>query len=125
MIIVCQGSLNKILNKQINRKWAPGNKSGESETIIGNWMKERGNRKDIIISTKVGADMGDGKKGLKANYVKEAVEASLERLQTDYIDLYQSHHDNLETPVSETMSAFNELIKEGKVWYIGASNKSY
>ncbi|MEO8961729.1 MAG: aldo/keto reductase [Ginsengibacter sp.] len=105
-------------------RWIPGNHGGESETIIGNWMKKTGNRKDVIISTKVGADMGDGKKGLKANYIKEAVEASLTRLQTDYIDLYQSHHDDLGTPVSETMSALNKLIKEGKVCYIGASNLS-
>lgn len=105
-------------------RWVAGNHGGESETIIGNWIKKRGNRKDIIISTKVGADMGGGKKGLKANYIKTAAEASLERLQTDYIDLYQSHHDDLDTPVSETMTAFNELIKEGKVRYIGASNLS-
>ncbi|MEO9003903.1 MAG: aldo/keto reductase [Ginsengibacter sp.] len=105
-------------------KWVPGNKGGESETIIGKWMKKRGNRKDIIIATKVGADMGDGKKGLKSNYIKQAAAASLERLQTDYIDLYQSHHDDLETTVAETMSGLNELIKEGKVRYIGASNLS-
>lgn len=105
-------------------RWVAGNHGGESETIIGNWMKKRGNRKDIIIATKVGADMGNGKKGLKASYIKEAAEDSLKRLQTDYIDLYQSHHDDLDTPVSETMTAFNELIKEGKVRYIGASNLS-
>ncbi|MEO6843538.1 MAG: aldo/keto reductase, partial [Ginsengibacter sp.] len=105
-------------------RWVAGNHGGESETIIGNWMKKRGNRKDIIIATKVGADMGNSKKGLKANYIKAAAEASLERLQTDYIDLYQSHHDDLDTPVSETMTAFNELITEGKVRYIGASNLS-
>ncbi|HUZ59868.1 MAG TPA: aldo/keto reductase [Hanamia sp.] len=105
-------------------RWVPGNHGGESETIIGNWMKKRGNRKDMIIATKVGADMGNGKKGLKANYIKKAAEDSLKRLQTDYIDLYQSHHDDLDTPVSETMTAFNELIKEGKVRYIGGSNLS-
>ncbi|MEO9021598.1 MAG: aldo/keto reductase [Ginsengibacter sp.] len=105
-------------------RWVPGNHGGESETIIGNWMKKRGNRKKVVISTKVGADMGDDKKGLKANYIKTAVEDSLKRLQTDYIDLYQSHHDDMDTPVSETMTALNELIKEGKVRYIGASNLS-
>ena len=105
-------------------RWVAGNHGGESETIIGNWMKKRENRKDIVVATKVGADMGDGKKGLKAKYIKAAAEASLKRLQTDYIDLYQSHHDDLDTPVSETMTAFNELIKEGKVRYIGASNLS-
>jgi aryl-alcohol dehydrogenase-like predicted oxidoreductase len=105
-------------------RWVPGNHGGESETIIGNWLKKSGNRKDIIIATKLGSDMGDGKKGLSAKYIKQAVEASLKRLQTDYIDLYQSHYDDPETPVSETMTAFNELIKEGKVLYIGASNLS-
>lgn len=105
-------------------RWVPGNHGGESETIIGNWLKKSGNRKDTIIATKLGSDMGDGKKGLSAKYIKQAVEASLKRLQTDYIDLYQSHYDDPETPVSETMTAFNELIKEGKVRYIGASNLS-
>ena len=105
-------------------KFVPGNHGGESKTIIGKWLKKRGNRKDIIIATKLGSDMGDGKKGLSAKYMKEAVEASLKRLQTDYIDLYQSHHDDAGTSVEETMAAFNDLIKEGKVRYIGASNLS-
>ncbi len=102
--------------------WVPGNHGGESETIIGNWLKKNGKRQNVIIATKLGGDMGNGKKGLSAKYIKEEVEASLKRLQTDHIDLYQSHYDDPETPVSETMSAFNELIKEGKVRYIGASN---
>ncbi len=78
----------------------------------------------MIIATKVGSDMGNHKKGLSAKYIKEEVETSLKRLKTDYIDLYQSHYDDPGTPVSETMAAFNELIKEGKVRYIGASNLS-
>ena len=105
-------------------KWVPGNKGGESETIIGNWMKKNVKRKDVLIATKLGGDMGKGKKDLSAKYVKEASEASLKRLQTDHIDLYQTHYDDLQTPVEETMSALNELIKEGKVRYIGASNFS-
>ena len=105
-------------------RFAPGNKGGESETIIGNWLKKSGKRKDLIVATKLGSDMGDGKKGLSAKYMKQAVEASLRRLQTDYIDLYQSHFDDPETPVSETITAFNDLIKAGKVRYIGASNLS-
>ncbi len=117
-------SFNFIDTADVYSRWAAGNHGGESETIIGNWIKKRGNRKDIIIATKVGADMGNGKKGLKSNYIKTAVEDSLKRLQTDYIDLYQSHFDDLDTPVSETMTAFNELINEGKVRYIGASNLS-
>lgn len=104
--------------------WAPGNQGGESETIIGNWLKKSGKRKDVLIATKLGTDLGGGKKGLRANYMKQAVEASLKRLGTDYIDLYQSHIDDAETSVDETMIAFNQLITEGKVRYIGASNLS-
>lgn len=105
-------------------KWAPGNHGGESETIIAKWLRKSGKRKDVIIATKFGVDLGDGKKGLSAAYMKKAVEASLKRLGTDYIDLYQSHIDDPETPVEETMSSFDELIKEGKIRYIGASNFS-
>jgi len=102
--------------------WVPGNVGGESETIIGNWMKSRGNRGQIVITTKLGIDMGEGKSGLSARYMKQAVEASLQRLQTDYIDLYLSHADDPDTSVEETMTAFHELVKEGKVRYVGASN---
>ena len=105
-------------------RWVAGNKGGESETIIGNWLGKNGKRKDVIIATKVGGDIGSGKKDLSAKHIKEAAEASLKRLRTDYIDLYQSHYDDTDTPVEETMTAFNELIKEGKVRYIGASNLS-
>jgi aryl-alcohol dehydrogenase-like predicted oxidoreductase len=105
-------------------RWVPGNKGGESETIIGNWMKKTGKRKEVLIATKLGGDVGKGKKDLSAQYVKEASEASLKRLQTDHIDLYQTHYDDLDTPVEETMTALNQLIKEGKVRYIGASNLS-
>jgi aryl-alcohol dehydrogenase-like predicted oxidoreductase len=104
--------------------WVPGNQGGESETIIGKWLKERGNREDLVIATKLGGDMGDGKKGLSAKYVEEAAEASLRRLGTDYIDLYQTHYDDPETPVSETMEALDKLVKAGKVRYLGASNFS-
>lgn len=102
--------------------WVPGNRGGESETIIGNWLKQHGRRDSLVIATKLGGDMGNGKKGLSAKYVHEAVDASLKRLKTDYIDLYQSHYDDLDTPVSETMDAFNTLIKAGKIRHIGASN---
>ena len=103
--------------------WVPANKGGESETIIGNWMKERANREKVIIATKVGSEM-NGEKGLSKNYIKRAVEESLSRLQTDYIDLYQSHYDDLSTPVDETLEAYSELIAEGKIKVIGASNFS-
>ena len=105
-------------------RWAPGNKGGESETIIGKWLKQRGNRDQVIIATKVGSDMGQGKRDLSAPYIRKAVEDSLRRLQTDYIDLYQAHWDDLVTPVGETMEAFAELVRAGKVRAIGASNLS-
>lgn len=104
--------------------WVAGNKGGESETIIGNWLIKNGKRADVVIATKVGGGMGEKKKGLSAKYIKDAAEASLKRLRTDYIDLYQSHYDDPGIPVSETMAAFNELITAGKVRYIGASNLS-
>jgi aryl-alcohol dehydrogenase-like predicted oxidoreductase len=105
-------------------RWHPGNIGGESETIIGKWMKSRGNRDKIILATKLGIEMAPGKKGLSAAYMKTAVEDSLRRLQTDYIDLYQSHRDDPETPIEETLSSYAGLIKEGKVREIGASNFS-
>ena len=101
-------------------QWAPGHVGGESETIIGNWMKSRGNRSKMVIATKV-AKL-DTKPGLKAANIKAACEDSLKRLQTDYIDLYYAHQDDLDTPIEETLGAFDSLIKEGKVRYIAASN---
>lgn len=105
-------------------RWVPGNKGGESETIIGNWLKKSGKRNKVVIATKVGSEMGPDEKGLSAAYIQKAVEASLKRLQTDYIDLYQSHYDDLSTPVEETLEAYAKLISEGKVRVIGASNFS-
>lgn len=104
--------------------WKPGNQGGESETIIGNWMKQKGNRGHVMIATKVGLDMGPDKKGLSRDYIMRAAEDSLRRLQTDYIDLYQSHWDDPNTPFEETLGAFGELIEQGKVRAIGASNYS-
>ena len=102
--------------------WVPGNKGGESEAIIGNWLKSSGKRDRIVLATKVGMEMGDGSKGLKKDYILKSVEDSLKRLQTDVIDLYQSHQDDPETPLEETLSAYDTLIKQGKVRAIGASN---
>jgi aryl-alcohol dehydrogenase-like predicted oxidoreductase len=104
--------------------WKPGNKGGESETIIGNWIKKTGNRQKVLLATKVGKDMGAGKKGLSKDYILRAAEDSLRRLQTDYIDLYQSHEDDATVPLHETMEAFGQLVKQGKVRAIGASNYS-
>ena len=97
---------------------------GESELILGRWMKTRGNRDRVIMATKLGSQMGSGKQGLSRRYIFEAVEASLKRLQTDYIDLYQAHRDDADTPLEETLQAFDELVHQGKVHVIGASNYS-
>ena len=113
---------NTIDTADVYAAWAPGNKGGESETIIGDWMKSRGNREKIVVVTKVGSPMGEGKKGLSAAYVAEAVEASLKRLQTDRIDLYLSHWPDAETPYGETLGAYQALVTQGKVRFIGASN---
>ncbi|HLX45001.1 MAG TPA: aldo/keto reductase [Bryobacteraceae bacterium] len=102
--------------------WVPSHTGGESETILGNWTKQRGNRTKLILATKVGFEMGPGKKGLSRKYILQAAEDSLRRLQTDYIDLYQSHTDDQETPLEETLGAYATLIQQGKVRVIGASN---
>ncbi len=103
-------------------RWAPGHKGGESETVLGKWFKQSGKRNKVVLATKVGMDMGDGKKGLAKKYILQEVEDSLKRLQTDHIDLYQSHQDDLETPLEETLEAYAQLVKQGKVRAIGASN---
>ena len=105
-------------------RWHTGNSGGESETIIGKWLKARGNREKVVLATKLGIEMAPGKKGLSRAYMQSAVEASLQRLQTDHIDLYQSHRDDPETPIEETLSGYADLIKQGKVREIGASNFS-
>jgi aryl-alcohol dehydrogenase-like predicted oxidoreductase len=104
-------------------RWAPGQKGGESETIIGKWLKQNGKRGKVVIATKFGEDMGEGR-SLKKNYVIRAAEASLKRLQTDRIDLYQTHFDDEVTPVEETLQGYAQLIAQGKVRVIGASNLS-
>jgi aryl-alcohol dehydrogenase-like predicted oxidoreductase len=104
--------------------WVPGHTGGESETIIGKWFARTGKRNQVTIATKVGMDMGGGKKGLAAKYMEQAVEDSLRRLQTDHIDLYQSHQDDPSVPLEETLGAFDAMIKKGKVRFIGASNYS-
>jgi aryl-alcohol dehydrogenase-like predicted oxidoreductase len=101
--------------------WVAGHKGGESETVIGKWFKTRGNRDKLILATKVGSEVA-GRKGLSKNYILSEVEDSLRRLETDYIDLYQSHRDDANTPVEETLEAYSQLVKQGKVRVIGASN---
>lgn len=113
---------NLVDTADVYSTWVPGHSGGESETIIGKWLKNSGKRDKVVIATKVGKPMGPDRKGLSAIYIRQAVEDSLRRLQTDYIDLYQSHEDDPNTPLEETLAAFGELVKEGKVRAIGASN---
>jgi aryl-alcohol dehydrogenase-like predicted oxidoreductase len=113
---------NFVDTADVYARWAPGNAGGESETIIGNWLKARGGREKVVIATKFGMEMGPGKKGLSRAYMMQAVEASLRRLRTDYIDLYQSHRDDPDTPLEKTLAAYQDLIKQGKIRVIGASN---
>jgi aryl-alcohol dehydrogenase-like predicted oxidoreductase len=116
--------LTAIDTADVYSAWAPGNSGGESETIIGEWMKARGNRSRVVVITKVGSPMGKGKEGLSTRYIAEAVEASLKRLQTDVIDLYLSHWPDMATPIEDTLGAYQRLIDEGKIRWCGASNLS-
>ncbi len=117
--------LNLVDTADVYSRWAPGHKGGESEAIIGEWFQKRkANREKVVLATKVGIEMGPNDKGLSKAYIMRGVEASLKRLQTDYIDLYQSHQDDQSVPQEETLSAYDDLIKQGKVRIIGASNFS-
>ena len=116
------GGFNCIDTADMYSRWAPGNRGGESETIIGKWLRSRGSRARVVIATKVGGDMGEGLKGLSSRHILQGVESSLRRLQTDYIDLYQAHFDDESTPLEETLEAFKQLLEQGKVRAIGASN---
>jgi aryl-alcohol dehydrogenase-like predicted oxidoreductase len=115
---------NFVDTADVYSSWVPGHSGGESETIIGKWLRQTGKRNRVVLATKVGKPMGEGKKGLSPAYIREAVDASLRRLKTDHIDLYQSHDDDADTPLADTLGAFAELIKAGKVRAIGASNFS-
>src|SRR6058998_911792 len=115
---------NFIDTADVYARWVSGNKGGESETALGIWMAARRNRHAVVMATKVCGPMGPGPndKGLSRQHIMEGVEASLKRLQTDYIDLYQAHWDDRDTPLEETLRAFDDLVRQGKVRYVGASN---
>lgn len=122
-----ESGINFIDTADIYSRWVEGNPGGVSETIIGNWLKTSGiPREKIVLATKVRGKMGDAPndEGLSRAHILSAVEASLRRLQTDYIDLYQTHHPDNDTPIEETLRALDDLVKQGKVRYIGASNYS-
>jgi aryl-alcohol dehydrogenase-like predicted oxidoreductase len=118
------GGFNLIDTADTYSRWVPGHVGGESEAIIGRWLASRGSRGRVLIATKAGMDMGDNRKGLSRAYLVEAVERSLARLKSDYIDLYQAHTDDADTPQDETLEAFARLVRDGKVRAIGASNFS-
>lgn len=123
MIDAClDAGLNTIDTADVYSRWVPGHTGGESETVLGNYFSARGNRDRFVLATKVGMNMGTGKEGLSKDYIITAVEDSLRRLQTDYIDLYQSHSDDETTPLEETLEAYQRLIEQGKVRAVGASN---
>jgi aryl-alcohol dehydrogenase-like predicted oxidoreductase len=113
---------NAIDTADVYSRWVSGNAGGESETIIGNWLKNRGGRDRVVIITKVGSEMGPGKKGLSKAYIIRAVEDSLRRLQTNFIDLYLSHRPDPDTPIEETLEAHQRLIEQGKIRSAGGSN---
>lgn len=115
---------NAIDTADVYSRWVDGNEGGESESIIGEWMKSRNNRDDVTVITKVGSDVGQGQKDLTEKHILSAVDKSLQRLQTDHIDLYLTHWDDDRTPVEETLGAYEKLIKAGKVRWVGASNLS-
>jgi aryl-alcohol dehydrogenase-like predicted oxidoreductase len=115
------GGFNCVDTADVYAAWSPGG-AGCSEKVLGNWFKASGKRDRVVLATKLGSPMGEGKQGLSAKYMVEAVEASLARLQTDVIDLYQSHRDDPDTPQAETAEAFDRLVKAGKVRAIGSSN---
>ncbi len=117
-----EAGFNTVDTADVYSNWIPGNHGGESETMIGKWLKQSGKRSRVLIATKSGLDMGNGRKGLSRKHILKSAEESLARLQTDYIDLYQSHTEDPETPLQETLEAYAELITSGKVRAIGASN---
>ena len=117
-----QAGLNAIDTADVYSAWAPGNKGGESEAIIGEWMRARSNREKMIVITKVGSPMGEGKQGLSARYIAQGVEASLRRLRTDRIDVYLSHWPDADTRYEESLGAYAALLKAGKARAVGASN---
>ena len=116
--------MNFVDTADVYSRWAPGHQGGESEAVIGKWLRKSGKRHQLVLATKVGKEMGDGKIGLHPKYIRQAVDASLSRLQTDYIDLYQSHDDDPNVPLEDVLGTFGDLIQEGKVRAIGASNYS-
>lgn len=113
---------NFIDTADVYSRWAPGHQGGESESVIGKWLKQGGRRDKVVIATKVGMDMGEGRVGLSARWIRQAVDDSLRRLNVDCIDLYQAHKDDESTPLEETLEAFAKLVEAGKVRAIGASN---
>ncbi|MBW4053323.1 MAG: aldo/keto reductase [Proteobacteria bacterium] len=119
-----EAGFNAIDTADVYSRFAPGNQGGESETLIGQWMKSRGNRDRVVLITKGGMAMGEGMEGLGRNYLPRACEASLKRLQTDHVDVYLAHRADPQVPIEETLEAFQSLIAAGKIRHAGCSNYS-
>src|SRR5271166_1860475 len=117
-----EAGLNFIDTADVYSRWAPGHHGGESERVLGNWLKRGARRKNVVIATKVGMQMAADRKGLSAAHIARSVEDSLRRLQTDHIDLYFSHADDATVPLEETLGAYQQLLGAGKIRAIGASN---
>ncbi|MGB6500445.1 MAG: aldo/keto reductase, partial [Thermoplasmata archaeon] len=117
-----EAGFNLIDTADVYSRWAPGHQGGESETILGEWLRERGRRRDVVIATKVGMEIAPGRAGLSRSHILRSVDASLARLGVDSIDLYQSHVDDPATPQTETLEAYRDLLDQGKIRSIGASN---
>ena len=113
---------NLVDTADVYSRWVPGHSGGESETVIGKWLRKSGKRHAVVIATKVGMDMGHGNQGLSRQHIAKSIDASLKRLNTDHVDLYQSHSDDAATSFEETLEAYAKLIEAGKVRAIGASN---
>jgi aryl-alcohol dehydrogenase-like predicted oxidoreductase len=121
---LAERGMNFIDTADAYSRWVPGNQGGESETLIGKWLKRSGKRSQVVLATKVGMAALGSNGGLAPGYIAKSIEGSLRRLQTDHVDLYQAHQDDGNTPLAESLAAFDQLIKEGKVRAIGASNYS-
>lgn len=119
-----EAGFNFVDTADVYSRWVPGHQGGESETIIGKWFRQGGRRERVVLATKVGMDLGEGRVGLRPSHIRQSIDGSLRRLQTDYVDLYQSHQDDEQVPIEDVLGTYADLIKEGKVRAIGASNFS-
>ena len=118
-----EAGFNFVDTADVYSRWVPGHQGGESETLIGQWLAQGGGRRErVVLATKVGMDLGEGRVGLRPAHIRQSIDASLKRLRTDHVDLYQSHQDDADVPIEDVLGTYADLIKAGKVRAIGASN---